>query len=100
MIPGLRYLPNLYRWRVNSRIHHRYGELMALERESLGKLTPQRRAALLERLEEIERAVILHKIPASHAEPLYQLREHIGFVRHNLDRTTATESEEAPEAAS
>src|SRR6185437_5591565 len=35
LIPGLRYLPNLYAWRVNSRIHRRYGELMALERESL-----------------------------------------------------------------
>ncbi|HTX05630.1 MAG TPA: TAXI family TRAP transporter solute-binding subunit [Steroidobacteraceae bacterium] len=86
LIPGLRYLPNLYRWRVDSRIHRRYGELMALERESLGELTPQRHAALVGRLEEIERAVILRKIPGSHAEQLYQLREHIGFVRRNLSR--------------
>ncbi len=84
LIPGLRFLPQLYRWRVDSRIHRRYGELMALERESLGELTPERHAALLERLEEIERAVILRKIPGSHAEQLYQLREHIGFVRRNL----------------
>ncbi|HXS22136.1 MAG TPA: TAXI family TRAP transporter solute-binding subunit [Steroidobacteraceae bacterium] len=89
LIPGLRYLPNLYRWRVDARIHRRYGELMALERESLEKLTPERRAALLERLEEIERAVILRKIPGSHAEHLYQLREHIEFVRMTLDRSTA-----------
>jgi TRAP-type uncharacterized transport system substrate-binding protein len=84
LIPGLRFLPQLYRWRVDSRIHRRYGELMALERESLGELTPERHAALLERLQEIERAVILRKIPGSHAEQLYQLREHIGFVRRNL----------------
>lgn len=89
LIPGLRYLPTLYRWRVDSRIHRRYGELMALERESLGELTPARRAALLERLEEIERSVILRKIPGSHAEQLYQLREHIGFVRRALDRPMA-----------
>jgi TRAP-type uncharacterized transport system substrate-binding protein len=89
LIPGLRFLPQLYRWRVDSRIHRRYGELMALERESLGELTPERRAALLERLEEIERSVILRKIPGSHAEQLYQLREHIRFVRRNLGRSAA-----------
>ena len=93
LIPGLRYLPNLYAWRVNSRIHRRYGELMALERESLQSLTPERRVALLERLDEIERSVILRKIPGSHAEQLYQLREHIRFVRRNLNRSSARASD-------
>jgi TRAP-type uncharacterized transport system substrate-binding protein len=93
LIPGLRFVPQLYRWRVDSRIHRRYGELMALERESLGELTPERHAALLERLEEIERAVILRKIPGSHAEQLYQLREHIGFVRRNLGGPPGREAE-------
>jgi TRAP transporter TAXI family solute receptor len=98
LIPGLRYLPNLYAWRVNSRIHRRYGELMALERESLGSLTPERREALLERLNEIERSVILRKIPGSHAEQLYQLREHIRFVRRNLNRSGTRVSPEAQPA--
>ncbi len=89
LVPGLRYLPQLYGWRVNSRIHRRYGELMALERESLAPLSPERRTELLERLSEIERAAILRKIPGSHAEQLYLLREHIGFVRQNLARSQA-----------
>ncbi len=89
LIPGLRFLPLLYSWRVNRRIHLRYGELMALERESLGPLTEQRRAALLERLHGIERAVILRKMPGSHAEQIYQLREHIQFVRKNLAQARA-----------
>jgi TRAP-type uncharacterized transport system substrate-binding protein len=97
LIPGLRYLPNLYRWRVDSRIHRRYAELMALERESLGQLTPERRAALLEQLEEIERSVILRKIPGSHAEQLYQLRQHIAFVRGNLSRSAHPEEAQAAE---
>lgn len=100
LIPGLRYLPNLYAWRVNSRIHRRYGELMALERESLGTLTPERRLALLERLDEIERSVILRKIPGSHAEQLYQLREHIRFVRRNLNRSGPRTTAEAQPVAS
>jgi TRAP-type uncharacterized transport system substrate-binding protein len=99
LIPGLRYLPNLYAWRVNSRIHRRYGELMALERESLETLTPERRLALLERLDEIERSVILRKIPGSHAEQIYQLREHIRFVRRNLNRAGPRATAEPQPAA-
>ncbi len=86
LIPGLLYLPQLYSWRVRSRIHRRYAELMALERASLQPLTPERRLALLDRLHAIERAVILRRIPGSHAEQLYQLRERIRFVREILAR--------------
>ena len=64
-------------------------EVMALERESLGPLSPERREELLERLHEIERTAILRKIPGSHAEQLYLLREHIEFVRTNLARSRA-----------
>ena len=35
MIPGLRIVPSLYRWRVRARIYRWYGALMALEREML-----------------------------------------------------------------
>jgi len=94
VIPSLKYLPQLYRWRINSRIHRRYAELMALERETLRPLSDERRAELLERLRDIEKAVIKHRIPGSHAEQLYILREHIGFVREQL----AHEAPEEPAA--
>lgn len=84
IVPSLRYLPLLYRWRIDSRIHHRYGELMELERETLGPLSDERRAELLERLEGIEKSVISRKMPGSHAEQVYVLREHIDFVRKKL----------------
>jgi TRAP-type uncharacterized transport system substrate-binding protein len=87
VIPGLRYAPQLYSWRIDSKIHHRYGQLMGLERESLaGGLTEERRAALIDRLNEIEQALIGYKIPGSHAEQLYLLRQHISFVRAHLHR--------------
>jgi TRAP-type uncharacterized transport system substrate-binding protein len=89
LVPGLRFLPQLYGWRVNSRIHRRYGELMALERESIGPLSRERRAALLDRLHQIERGVILRKMPGSHAQQIYLLREHIEFVRNNLSRAVS-----------
>ncbi|MGH8230931.1 MAG: TAXI family TRAP transporter solute-binding subunit [Steroidobacteraceae bacterium] len=86
VIPGLRFLPQLYGWRINSRIHRRYGELMALEREALGELSEARRAALLDRLSEIERSVISRRMPGSHANRLYVLREHIVLAREYLSR--------------
>ena len=84
IVPSLRYAPLLYRWRIDSRIHRRYGELMELERQTLGTLSDERRAELLERLEAIEKSVISRKMPGSHAEQVYVLREHIGFVRNRL----------------
>jgi TRAP-type uncharacterized transport system substrate-binding protein len=86
VIPGLRYLPALYNWRIKSRIDRRYRQLMALERSSLGDLSPEQRDVLIERLAQIEKSVIALKMPGSHAERLYVLREHMQFVRENLAR--------------
>lgn len=84
IVPSLRYVPLLYRWRIDSRIHHRYGELMELERQTLGSLSDERRDELLKRLEAIEESVISRRMPGSHAEQVYVLREHIDFVRNKL----------------
>jgi TRAP-type uncharacterized transport system substrate-binding protein len=84
IVPSLRYAPLLYRWRINSRIHRRYGELMELERQALGALSDEQRAELLKQLEAIEKSVISRRMPGSHAEQVYVLREHIDFVRKRL----------------
>jgi TRAP-type uncharacterized transport system substrate-binding protein len=89
IVPSLRYLPLLYRWRIDSRIHHRYGELMELERQTLEPLSDQRRAQMLDRLATIEKQVISRKMPGSHAEQVYILREHIDFVRKKLTGDTS-----------
>ena len=83
-IPGLRFLPELYNWRIKRRIHLRYVELMALERRALGPTSAQQRASLLARLDEIEQSVIAVRVPGSHADQLYVLRQHIHFVRERL----------------
>ena len=95
VVPGLRFLPQVYRWRIDSRIHHRYAELMSIEREALGKMTEERKAVLLKRLREMERSVISRKMPGSHAEQLYQLRQHIVFVREGLSRSGGADEERA-----
>lgn len=91
LIPGLKVVPWLYRWRVGGRIYKRYGELMALEREAFAKTTPEQRAEILKRLDEIEERVIASRLPGSFADQLYVLREHIGFVRDRINRDAARE---------
>jgi TRAP-type uncharacterized transport system substrate-binding protein len=84
VIPSLRYVPVLYRWRIDSRIHRRYGELMELERQALGALSEDKRQEMLRKLASIEESVISRRMPGSHAEQVYVLREHIDFVRKKL----------------
>jgi hypothetical protein len=100
VVPALRYLPAVYYWRIKSRIDRRYRLLMALERQSLGELSQEQRRVLIARLAEIEKSVIDLKIPGSHAERMYVLRQHMRFVRENLetvhDRAAATDTGAAP----
>jgi hypothetical protein len=84
LIPGLRIVPWLYKWRINQRIYRRYGELMALERAAFGQTTPEQRAELLKRLDEIEKRIVTVKLPASFADQLYVLRQHLHFVRNQI----------------
>jgi TRAP-type uncharacterized transport system substrate-binding protein len=84
LIPGVKLVPALYAWRVRSRIYRWYGALIALERSAMAENTPEERARLIERLDEIEDAVHQLKMPLAYAEQFYVLREHIGFVRQQL----------------
>jgi hypothetical protein len=84
IVPVTRAAPSLYRWRVRSRVYRFYGALMAIEREMLARPTPEQRALLDRRLDEIEDAVNDLKTPLSFADQLYVLREHVSLVRRRL----------------
>jgi hypothetical protein len=84
LIPALRAIPALYRWRVRSRIYRYYGALIAIEREALRHKSEAERRALLARLDEIEQSLNTVRMPLAHADAFYVLREHIGFVRRHL----------------
>jgi TRAP transporter TAXI family solute receptor len=92
LIPGLRLVPGLYRWRVKSRIYRWYGALIAIEREAISGPDIAQRDALLERIDAIESAVNRMKMPLAFADQFYVLREHIGFVRERLAHAPVTES--------
>ncbi|HJV34996.1 TAXI family TRAP transporter solute-binding subunit [Geomonas sp.] len=80
LIPGLKVLPAIYRWRIKSRIYRWYGALIAIERDILAHPSNEERAELLARLDEIEAQVNKMKMPLAYAEQFYVLRDHIKFV--------------------
>ncbi|MGH9575879.1 MAG: TAXI family TRAP transporter solute-binding subunit, partial [Terriglobales bacterium] len=84
VIPAIRIVPPLYRWRVRSRIYRWYGALMALERDMLADPTPERAQEILKRLDDIQEAVNNLRTPLAFADQLYVLREHISGVRNRL----------------
>ncbi len=96
LVPGLRMVPWLYKWRVRSRIYRWYGALIALERENLAELNPEQREKMLQRLDSIEQAINRMKVPLAFADQFYILRVHVGFVR---DRLTQALQSETPQAA-
>jgi hypothetical protein len=84
LIPGLRFIPSVYRWQIRLRIYRSYRALLVLERESFAPSTPEKREELLSQLDHIEKAVNEMKVPASFANEFYGLRGHIVFVRDRL----------------
>jgi hypothetical protein len=95
LIPALRLVPGLYRWRVKSRIYRWYGALIAIEREAISGPDTAQRDALIDRIDAIENAVNRMKMPLAFADQFYVLREHIGFVRERLSHTSAAGHEPA-----
>jgi hypothetical protein len=81
LIPILRSIPHLYRWRNQSRIYRWYRALLVLERELTIEPDASHRQALLKRLDVIETEVNKLKVPAFLADQFYSLRGHITLVR-------------------
>ncbi|HEY8101423.1 MAG TPA: TAXI family TRAP transporter solute-binding subunit [Burkholderiaceae bacterium] len=85
LVPALKIIPTIYRWRMQSRIYRWYGALLNLEHQAnQSALTAKEREDLLRRLRHIENTVSNIKMPAAYADLLYGLRGHIGFVRNRL----------------
>jgi hypothetical protein len=90
LIPGLRLIPAIYKWRMRMLIQKWYRSLLHLEREISEDSTPANYAEKLRRLDEIEKAVKQMKVPASFADQFYSLRGHIDYVRAILTARAPT----------
>lgn len=84
LIPTLRLIPVLLKWKTKLKLYRWYRALLAVERELLSPVAPKNPEMLLVRLDEIEGHVSKMKVPASFADQYYGLRGHISFVRSRL----------------
>ena len=84
LIPGLKSIPALYRWRMRLRLLRWYRALLILEEDLVAQITPEKRTELVKRLNEIEETVNNLKVPASFADQFYALRSHVAIVRERL----------------
>ncbi len=83
LVPALRLVPTVYRWRIRLRLYRVYASLLELERDVL-RHAPGDRSALLARLDAIDRRADALKLPLSFADQFYVLREHLALVRRRL----------------
>jgi hypothetical protein len=85
LVPALKIVPAIYRWRMESRIYRWYGALQRLEREALKSPgDARRREELLRHLNHIDSTVAKIVVPPAFGDLYYGLRGHIGAVRASL----------------
>jgi TRAP transporter TAXI family solute receptor len=84
LLPTLRVIPAIYRWRFTSRLFRWYRQLMIVEQNLSTQMEPDKRRELLEKLDDIEKAVNRMKVPTSFADQFYVLRGHITFVHEKM----------------
>ena len=90
--PLFRLLPALYGWSMRRRIFRLYDELKFLEADYSDSTTGDR-AALVERLDDLEERANRIRVPIAFAHMLYTLKLHISLVRQHVkgeaDHTSA-----------
>ena len=87
MLPLVKTLPPVYRWRVRRRILRWYVQLRRIDLElEAGRTDGARLAALRRELEHIETDAAHVDVPLSYADELYDLRLHIQLLAEKLER--------------
>ncbi len=84
LVPLMRILPGIYRWRMHSRVYRRYPELLDIEHDALRNMKGADLDSLETRLLDIEREVVNLKLPVRYQEYAYTMRMHIDLVRQRL----------------
>ena len=86
LIPLFKFGPMLYTWRVRSRLYRLYGELKYLENDIRQQFDPARFDAYMSTLQRIDEAANTRPIPLAFVDQQYTLRQHIDFVRGELEK--------------
>lgn len=90
LVPLMRVLPGLVNWRRQSRLYRRYGELKYLELDLASRqLDDDERRSAQDQLDRIEDEIVKTKFAIEISDRVYTLRQHVDYVRAQLDRQTA-----------
>jgi hypothetical protein len=86
MLPLMKILPPVYRWRIRRRILRWYVQLRRIDLEiETGAVEPDDVSALRERLGHIESEAAQVDVPLSYTDQLYNLRLHIRLLEQKLE---------------
>ena len=91
LIPFLNFTPQLYRWRMRSKIFRWYQELELLDPELHCEKINTQLPEYLTRLDKLEQKVSNVKVPLGYRESVYNLRIHIDMIRKRLIQTQGSE---------
>ncbi len=93
LFPFFKLMPQLYRWRIRSRIYRWYSELEAFDPELQADFSAHRLDKYLAELDRLEERVSRISVPLSYSEELYDLRLHIDMLRNKLCEAGKPEKE-------
>jgi len=99
LLPLVKTLPPVYRWRIRRRILRWYVQLRRIDLAiETGDLNPARLAELKEELQDIESDAARVDVPLSYSNELYNLRLHIQLLEQKLERLDETTGIRGPSA--
>jgi uncharacterized protein len=96
LIPLMKAVGPLYRWRIRARIYRWYKYLREIDRQLDAGTLPERLGSEIQRLERLEDSLSKVEVPLSYSNELYQLHMHLRYVIERLQalqRRRATQGE-------
>ncbi|MES0372457.1 MAG: TAXI family TRAP transporter solute-binding subunit [Mariprofundaceae bacterium] len=81
LLPLIKVMPPIYRWRVRSRIYNHYSDLTEIDHKLHQASSSDEIQACIEQLNNIEHEVRKTHVPLAYSEELYELRTHLALVQ-------------------
>lgn len=85
LIPLSKVVPPLYQFRIRRRVFRWYAKLRDIEQRL--ENSPEKKAILMDELNELEQVVSKINVPLSYTDEQYSLLANIGLVRKKMGRT-------------
>jgi hypothetical protein len=85
LIPLMRMMPRLLRWRVQRKIFNRYKRVRQIELKLHASSPREELLAGQEELATMDKSLATLKLPISFVEELYNLRTNVSYVRARID---------------